>query len=192
MKRKAILSDENIVELYWARDERAIDETDAKYGRYLYAVAFNIVGDKSDCDECLNDTYLGAWNSMPPERPRALKAYLTVIMRRTATDVYKSGTRKKRVPVSITSSIEEIGELIPSASDVDEELAAKDLAAVIDGFVRSLNERQMYIFMSRYYLSRPIGEIARTLLCSISTVNKELAAIRAALKEKLESEGFSV
>ena len=186
------MKDEAIIELYWSRDERAINETDAKYGKYLYAVAFNIVGDRDDCEECLNDAYLGAWNTMPPKRPNVLKAYLCVIMRRTATDVYKSRTRKKRIPTQLTQSIDEIGELIPDQRDVEAQFDADELAAVINGFVRELPDRQKYIFMSRYYFARPISEISKTLLCSVSTVNKELAAIRSALRERLESEGFTV
>ena len=93
IKIKSSLNDEEIIELYWERNERAIDETDFKYKKYLFVIAYNILNDKLDCEECLNDTYLGAWNAMPPSRPNALKAFLTVIMRRIARTFNNAGDR---------------------------------------------------------------------------------------------------
>ena len=89
---RAPISDGEIIELYWQRDERAIEETDLKYRNFLYTVAYNIVRDTLDCEECLNDTYIGAWNSMPPSRPDVLKAFLTVIMRRTVSPYVRQRT----------------------------------------------------------------------------------------------------
>ena len=90
----SVISDNEIIELYWSRDESAIKETDLKYGKYLFAVSFNIVHDNLDCEECLNDTYLGAWNSIPPARPNVLKAYLTVIIRRISVNKYNSKSKR--------------------------------------------------------------------------------------------------
>ena len=91
LQTQAAMSDEQIVELYWRRDERAIRETDRKYQHFLLTVAHNILRDAQDCEECLNDTYLGAWNAIPPARPKVLQAFLATIMRRTAIDRYKAG-----------------------------------------------------------------------------------------------------
>ncbi len=191
-KASAAISDGQIVELYWRRDEQAINETDIKYGKYLLAVAYNIVHDTSDSEECLNDTYVGAWNSIPPARPNVLKAFLAAIMRRTAIDCYKAGKRQKRVASELTVSLSEVEDFISDGDDVYSETESKELGRIISDFVRSLSERRMYIFMSRYYVARPIKEIARLLGCSESTVNKEIAVIKRDLKEKLEKEGYTL
>ncbi len=183
------ISDEKIVALYWQRDEQAIKETDIKYKKFLLSVAYNIVHDTSDSEECLNDTYIGAWNSIPPARPTMLQAFLATIMRRTAIDCYKARKRQKRVASELTVSLSEVEDFISSDDDMYSEIAAKELGRVISDFVRSLSARRMYIFMSRYYIARSIGEIAGLLSCSESTVNKEIATIKHDLKEKLEKEG---
>ena len=190
LQTKAAMSDEQIVELYWRRDERAIRETDRKYQHFLLTVAHNILRDAQDCEECLNDTYLGAWNAIPPARPKVLQAFLATIMRRTAIDRYKAGKRQKRIDSELTVALSEVEEFLADGSDPAAELDAQELGRVISEFIRALSKRRMYIFMSRYYTARPIGEIARLLGCSESTVNKEIAAIKRDLKEALEKEGY--
>ena len=192
LQTQAAMSDEQIVELYWRRDERAIRETDRKYQHFLLTVAHNILRDAQDCEECLNDTYLGAWNAIPPARPKVLQAFLATIMRRTAIDCYKRKKRQKRIDSELTVALSEVEELLADGSDPAAELDAHELGRVISEFIRALPKRRMYIFMSRYYTARPIGEIARLLGCSESTVNKEIAAIKRDLKEKLEKEGYSL
>ncbi len=192
LQTQAAMSDEQIVELYWRRDERAIRETDRKYQHFLLTVAHNILRDAQDCEECLNDTYLGAWNAIPPARPKVLQAFLATIMRRTAIDCYKRKKRQKRIDSELTVALSEVEEFWADGSDPAAELDAHELGRVISEFIRALPKRRMYIFMSRYYTARPIGEIARLLGCSESTVNKEIAAIKRDLKEKLEKEGYSL
>ena len=192
LQTKAAMSDEQIVELYWRRDERAIRETDRKYQHFLLTVAHNILRDAQDCEECLNDTYLGAWNAIPPTRPKVLQAFLATIMRRTAIDRYKAGKRQKRIDSELTVALSEVEEFLADGSDPAAELDAHELGRVISEFIRALPRRRRYIFMGRYYMARPIGEIARLLGCSESTVNKEIAAIKRDLKEKLEKEGYSL
>ena len=186
------IDDEKIVELYFKRDEKAIEETDFKYRKHLFSVAYNIIHDRLDCEECLNDTYLGAWNAMPPSRPNVLKAFLTVIARRTAIKRYHSNLRKKLIPSEMTVSLSELEDFVENDENVDAAFDAERLGRVISDFVRSLSERRQFIFMSRYYVADPIDTIASDLSLSRSMVNKELAAIREALKEKLESEGYSI
>lgn len=187
---RTILSDEEIIALYWDRDEQAISRTDEKYKKFLLSVAFNIVFDDQDCEECLNDTYIDAWNSMPPSKPALLQAFLATIMRRTAIDRYKSRKRQKRIASELTVSLSELEEIIADESDSSAE--TDELARLLSDFVRSLPDRRMYIFMSRYYFARPICEIASLLCCSESTVNKEIAAIKRELKEKLMKEGYTL
>ena len=183
---KSTISDEAIIALYWNRDESAIEETDLKYKNYLYSVAYNIVHGRADCEECLNDTYLAAWNAMPPSKPNVLKAFLTTIVRRIAINRYHSNLRHSEMTVSLS----ELEDFLSDDESVDSQFDAKELGHVISDFVRRLPQRRRFIFMSRYYAADPIDTIAKELDLSRSMVNKELAVIRKALKEKLESEGY--
>ena len=186
------MDDDKIVELYWEHDEKAIEETDFKYKKYLFSIAYNVLHDRLDCEECLNDTYLGAWNAMPPSRPHVLKAFLTTITRRLAMKRYHSKLRQSVIPAAMTVSLSELEDFVAGDEDVGTDFDAERLGHVISDFVRSLSERRQFIFMSRYYVADPIDTIASDLSLSRSMVNKELAAIRSALKEKLESEGYSI
>jgi RNA polymerase sigma-70 factor (ECF subfamily) len=189
---KLPLDDESIIELYWQRDEKAIEETDIKYRKYLFSVAYNLLYERLDCEECLNDTYLGAWNAIPPTRPNALKAFLTVIVRRIAIKRYRRNLKKSNVPSELTVSLSELEDIIVGDEDIASDFDADRLGRVISDFVRSLSERRQFIFVARYYAAEPIDSIANNLKLSRSMINKELAAIRTALKEKLESEGYNI
>ena len=189
---KVPMDDEKIVELYWERDEKAIEETDFKYKKYLFSIAYNVVHDRLDCEECLNDTYLGAWNAMPPSRPHALKAFLTTIARRIAIKRYHSNSRQNVIPSEMTVTLSEIEDFVSGDDDVGTDFDSERLGHIISDFVRSLSERRQFIFMSRYYIADSIDTIASDLNLSRSMINKELAAIRNVLKEKLESEGYSI
>ena len=185
------LSDEEIVELYWQRDESAISHTDIKYRRYLFTVSYNILGSNEDSEECINDTYIGTWNAIPPERPSCFKAFLTTIMRRVSINKYNELTRKKRVPSALTDSLSDLEDFMADNSFENEE-NAKILGEIINNYVKGLSQRQRYIFMSRYYVAEPIETIAHELSVSVSTVKKDIAAIKTGLKEALEKEGFTV
>lgn len=182
------LSDEKIIALYWARDEKAITETDRKYKNYLYSVARNIVYNAPDCEECLSDTYLSAWNAIPPTKPKVLKAFLTAITRRIAINRYHKNQRHSEMTVALS----ELEGILSDSEDMGAQLDARELGGVISEFLRSLPQRRRFIFISRYYMAEPIDTIASELRLSRSMVNKELAAIRKALKEKLESEGYDL
>ncbi len=189
---KEPMDDEKIVALYFARDEKAIEETDFKYKKYLFSIAYNLLCDRLDCEECLNDTYLGAWNAIPPSRPNVLKAFLTTIVRRLATKRYHKKLRQRMIPSELTVSLSELEDFIADDDGMEGYFDAERLGHLISDFVRSLPERRQFIFMSRYYVAEPIAVIASDLNLSRSMVNKELAAIRSALQEKLESEGYSI
>ena len=189
---KVPMDDEKIVELYWERDQKAIEETDFKYKKYLFSIAYNVVHDRLDSEECLNDTYLGAWNAMPPSKPNVLKAFLTTIARRIAIKRYHSNLKQNVIPSEMTVSLSELEDFVAGDGDVGADFDAERLGHIISDFVRSLSERRQFIFMSRYYIADPIDTIASDLGLSRSMVNKELAAVRCALKEKLESEGYSI
>lgn len=182
------VSDEDIISLYWSRDEKAIEETNFKYRHYLFSVAYNIVHGRSDCEECLNDTYFAAWNAMPPSKPNVLKAFLTIILRRIAINCYHGNLRHSQMTVALS----ELEDFLSDDGGVESQVEAKELGRVISSFVRTLPQRRRYIFMSRYYAAEPIDAIARDLRLSRSMVNKELTAIRKALKKKLEGEGYII
>ena len=184
------LPDEVIVTLYWNRDETAIEETDFKYKNYLFSVLRNLLADPMDCEECLNDTYLGTWNAIPPTKPAVLKAFLTTVARRAAIKRYHKARKKAAIPSELTVSLSELEDFLSDGGEAESDLDAAALGKVISEFLYSLDKRKRYIFMSRYYVAVSIEKIARELKVSRSTVNKELAAIRKSLKVKLESEGY--
>ncbi|MBR2621459.1 MAG: sigma-70 family RNA polymerase sigma factor [Clostridia bacterium] len=186
------LDDKTIIELYWVRDEKAIEETDLKYKNYLFSVAYGVLHDRLDCEECGNDTYLSAWNTIPPTRPNVLKAFLTTITHRIAIKRYHSAHRMRAVPSELTVALSELEDFIADDGNVGADFDAERLGSIISDFIRSLSDRRQFIFMSRYYMAEPINTIARNLMLSRSMVNKELAAIRAALKESLEHKGYLI
>ncbi len=186
MKPQTTLSDETIIELYWRRDEQAIRETDIKYKAFLLSVANNIVSDRRDSEECLNDTYVGTWNSIPPARPTLLKSFLAKIMRRVAINRFHANHRQKRIASEYAVSLSEFEDLVTNSERTEAEIETKELAKAISDYVRSLSDRQMYIFISRYYIADPISKISSDLGCSISTVKREITAIKNGLKNILK------
>ena len=190
--RAAAVSDDKIIELFWQRDEKAIKETDIKYISFLMSIAYNIVHDRCDCEECLNDTYIGAWNSIPPARPKVLKAFLATIMRRIAINRFNANKCQKRISSELIVSLSELEDLMACDYDMQTEIESEELAKIISDYVRSLPNKQMYIFVSRYYIADPLVKISKELGCSVSTVKRELTAIKNGLKKKLESEGYNL
>jgi len=186
------MSDADIIELYWQRDEQAIKETDIKYKSFLLSVAQNIVHDVRDSEECLNDTYVGAWNAIPPARPTVLQAFLATIMRRFAITRYKANRRHKRVASELTVSLSDLGDMLADEDDVSAEMQAKELAAAISRYVRALPDRQTVIFVGRFYMADPLMKIAQEVGCSLATVKREIATIKDGLKKHLESEGYDL
>ena len=185
-----LLEDSEIIELYWARNEQAISETEKKYKHYLYTIAYNILHDNLDCEECLNDTYLGTWNTIPPERPNVFQAFISKIMRNIAVGRYKKNTADKRIPSEMTVSLEELGEIIPSVSSAEEEYFIGEIGRVVSNYLRSLSERSAFIFICRYYCSDKISDIAEMLHIGERTVFRELTSIREGLKERLIKGGL--
>lgn len=187
-----MLSDDAIIELYWARDEAAIKHTDLKYRNYLLKTALNVLQDMQDSEECLNDTYLNTWNAIPPERPRVLQAFLSSIMRHLALDRYRAKHRKKALPACFTASLEDLQGWALEDEDFYTQQEAQMLASVISAWLRTLDERRRYVFFARYYDAHTVQEIAHVLGVARSTVNADLALIRTSLKQALEKEGYTV
>ncbi|MBR6728015.1 MAG: sigma-70 family RNA polymerase sigma factor [Clostridia bacterium] len=187
---KALLPDEEIIDLYWNREERAIEATDDKYRQFLFTIAYNIVHDHQDCEECLNDTYLGTWNRIPPTRPNIFRVFLGRIMRNIAVNRYKHNTADKRVPSELTVSLEELEYCMRSDSSVEEELAIKQLGDALNDYLCALSERDRLVFMCRYYYADKVIEIADMLGISRNTITKYLDSIREGLKDHLIKEGI--
>ena len=156
----------------------------------MISIATNILHDKCDSEECLNDAYMCAWNAIPPARPVFLQPFLATIMRRTAINRLNANKTQKRIVSEFTVSLSELEDLVTSANDARSEAADDELAKVISDFLRSLPERQMYIFVSRFYMAESLPKISKELGCSISTVKREIVEIKEELKKKLEREGY--
>ncbi len=185
-----LLSDEAIVTLYWQRDELAIKATGDKYGRYLHTIAYNIVHDNMDCEECMNDTYLGTWNAIPPAKPNILQAFLARIMRNVATDKFRKRHASTRVPCELTVSLDELRDSMGYSSSMEQEYATHRLAELLNAYLRGLSSQGEFIFVCRYYYADKVADIAAMLDLSPNTVYRELRAIREGLRACLEKEGF--
>ncbi len=187
---EALLDDEEIIELYWQRDERAISETANKYETFLFTIAYNIVHDRLDCEECVNDTYLGTWNRIPPSRPNVFQIFLAKIMRNVAIDRYRKNTAKKQIPSELTVSLQELDECISDTRSAAEEYEVKEIARILSEYLREIDDKQEFVFFCRYYYADSVVNIAKMLGVSRNTVFRELARMRQELKERLQKEGY--
>ena len=185
-EQNAVIADEQIIEMYWQREENAIQETDKKYGQFLFKIAYNILHDRLDCEECQNDTYLGVWNAIPPTRPTVFPAFITQIMRRIAINRYKEKASKKRIPSELTVSMEDVSAMLHSDVSVEAEYEAAEVGKIINDYVRGLSDRQRYIFIDRFYLAESVETIAKDLSISVPTVYREIDKIKQGLKLHLE------
>ena len=192
MNHTPILTDEHIISLYHTRDESAIQETDRKYGSYLYTIAYNILFSIEDSEECLNDTYLKTWNAIPPALPQVFKSFLSKITRNTAIDRFDEAKRQKRVPAEICDSLEDFEGFLSSDSNMENMLLAKQLGQIITDYLESVSVRKQYIFVSRYYFLIPTAQIAKKLHISQSAVQKTLSSMKAALRHRLEEGGIDL
>lgn len=183
------MEDEKIVAQYWERNENAIRETEAKYGRYCYTVANHILRSHEDSEECVNDTWNVAWNTIPPERPTKLSGFLARITRNIAIDRYRYDTAQKR-GAETASVIEEYWECIPNGDALPaDELALKQ---AINGFLATLDARTRVIFMRRYWYSMSVREIADGMHLSENHVSVILHRTRNRFRDHLTKEGIFV
>lgn len=178
----------NIVALYWARSEKAIAETSSKYGKYCYAIACNILSDKEDADESVNDTYMDAWNSMPPHRPSILSTFLGKITRRISIDRCRTRDVAKRGGGTIMLVLDELTDCIPSNNDVMREIEITELAKIIDGFIMKLPTIERHVFICRYWYLDPITSICEQFSFSQSKVKSMLQRTWGKLLSHLEKE----
>ncbi len=188
------MEDNQIVDLYFKRDEQAITVTRDKYGRLLRSVSYGILKSHEDSEECENDTYLKAWNVMPPQRPSILSAFLSKITRNLALDRYDKMHAAKRGGGEVPLIIDELQECIAdmSAASSDDETEGTLLKAIIDEFLDGLAEDSRKIFMRRYFFGDSVNEIADRFGFGKSKVKMSLQRAREGLKDKLNKEGYYV
>ena len=184
------MEDHQIIDLYWKRAENAIAETAKKYGTYCRAIAYGILHSHEDAEESVNDTWLGAWNSMPPHRPNILSAFLGRITRRLSIDKWRTLNAGKRGGGQLTLALEELNECIPSGSDPAAAVELQELTAAIDRFLDSLPDLERHVFLCRYWYLHTISAIAERFSFSESKVKSMLHRTRSKLRTYLEKEGF--
>ena len=183
------MEDLEIVELYWQRNEEAIKETSKKYGNYCYTIANNILYNNEDAQECVNDTYLGAWNAIPPHHPNVLSTFLGKITRRLSLNKWREKNAIKRGNGEAALSFDELEECIPSNSSIKEELALKELSDAINVFLETLKVDERKVFVCRYFYFESIDEIAFRFSFTPSKVKMMLKRTRDRLKDYLIGKG---
>ncbi len=184
------MQDKEIVSLYWQRSEAAIPETIRKYGAYCHSIAMNILSNREDAEECVNDTWLGAWNSMPENRPTFLAPYLARLTRWLSLSTLKSRNRLKRGGGEATLALEELNYDIPSVDDPLEQIELQELSEIINAFIANLNSTERKIFLARYWYMAPISFISEKSGFSKSKVKSMLLRIRRKLHRILEDAGL--
>ena len=186
------MEDIEIVELYLNRDEKAIFETQNKYGNYCFSIAYNILSDREDSKECVNDTYLHTWDAIPPHKPTILSTFIGKITRRLAIDKYRKNTSIKRGGSNYDLSIEELNECIASNIDTNKQIEVEELTNLINNFLASLKVNERRIFVCRYYYFDSIRDIANRFSYSESKVKMSLLRTREKLKDYLLKEGYEL
>ena len=184
------MEDSKIVDLYWERSEQAISETQNKYGHYCLSIARNILPTREDAQESVNDTYLAAWNAMPPNRPSVLSTFLGKLTRRISIDRWRILSADKRGGGNAALALEELAECIPGGSDPEAEVEAKELASTVGSFLDTLSSTERQIFLMRYFDLTNIQNISSKFNMSPSKVKSMLFRIRNKLREHLEKEGY--
>lgn len=184
------MEDSQIVALYWERNERAIDVTAAKYGRYCFTIAFNILSSKEDADESVNDTYLSAWERMPPHRPCVLSTFLGKITRRISLNRWRNKTRGKRGGGEVPLALDELSECIPAQQNTERTVEQKELSQEISRFLDTLPETERDVFVSRYWFLASVKEISNKFGFTESKTKSMLFRTREKLRDHLLKEGL--
>ncbi|MGI6696368.1 MAG: RNA polymerase sigma factor [Christensenellales bacterium] len=184
------MEDDQIIDLYWARSERAIAETENKYGRYCHTIAYNILRNDQDAEECLNDTYIKAWNVMPPQRPNHLAAFLGRITRNLSLDRYRMNRAGKRAPGQLPLVLSELEDCIPAEESVEKIINDMVLTESLERFLYALPRLKRNIFIRRYWYLSSIKEIAQAYGMSESKTTSMLHRLRLQLKTHLREDNI--
>ena len=184
------MTDDKIIQLFFQREEVAIEETQKKYGSYCFKIANNILNNREDSEECLNDTWLKAWESIPPTRPAYLNLFLAKITRNFAINTYRSKHTHKRGKGEMALVLDELEECITGETDVETLYIAEELQSSINKFVRGLSEKDGNVFIRRYFYADSIKDISNRYYISENNVRVMLSRTRNKLKLRLEKEGY--
>ena len=187
-----LMDDVKIVQLYLERDERAIKETANKYGNYCMSIAGNILGNREDAEECVNDTYLNTWNTIPPHRPKMLSAFLCKIVRNLAFNRYKHNIADKRGGGELPAVLDELAECVSGDDDVAKAYEYKELVADINNFLATLPEAKRNIFVCRYWYTDSVSDIAKRYGKAYSAVTMTLNRLRSQLRNYLIERGYDL
>lgn len=185
------MEDSQIISLFFKRDEDAISETEAKYGAYCHGIALNILSISEDADECVNDTYWQAWNSIPPQKPDRLGAWLGRVVRNISFNLYKKNHRQKRY-AGIEQLLSELEDCIPSPITVEREIEEQELTEILNMWLASLPQNDRILFMRRYWNGETVTMLAQECGTSSANMAKQMYRLRKNLKSKLEKEGYSL
>lgn len=186
------MEDSQIIELYWKRSELAITETQKKYAGLCHSIAFNILADQGDAEECVNDTWLKAWNGIPPQRPRCLSAFLSRITRNQALKRYERNNAQKRGGGQVPLALEELSGCIPDPMAITQVGSEGELTRLLNEFLSRLQPQTRKIFLRRYWNLEPVRDIAKACGISESKAKVTLFRTRKKLKEYLEQEGIAL
>lgn len=184
------MDDNQIIDLYFRRSEEAITQTDAKYGKLCYSIAYNVLSSREDSEESVSDTYMAAWNQIPPTRPRYFPGFLGKIVRNLSINRWESMRAQKRGGGQTVLALEELGECVDGSSSVEDVCQCRELTAAYQKFIRELPEVQRNVFLRRYFFLDPIAVIAADFGFSQSKVNSMLSRTRSRLKQNLQKEGY--
>ena len=184
------MRDTEILKLYWDRDEQAIAETEKSYGKYCYSIAFHILHDREDSDECVNDTWFRTWNAIPPQKPDRLSLFLGTITRNLSIDKWKRRNAMKRGSGEMELALDELTECVPAVHSTEDAVEAAELERMLNQFLRSLSEKDCNVFLRRYWYVDEYHEIAKRYGMNLNTVKTSLFRTRKKLKEYLEQEGI--
>lgn len=186
------MNDKEIIQLFFERDQRALSVTAKKYGNYCISIARNILGNKEDAEECVNDAYLSAWNSIPPTKPVIFSVYLGKITRNLAFNRYKHNHVIKRGSGEIPVVLDELAECVSGLDNVEQEISRQELVAMINSFLDTLSPRKRNIFICRYWYSDSISSIAKKFEMTEGNVSTTLNRLRTKLKEYLSEGGYEL
>ncbi len=184
------MEDSQIIELYWQKNGDAISETANKYGAYCFTIADNILHSTEDSEECVNDTWLHAWNTIPPQRPNAFRMFLAKITRNLSFDRFNARNAEKRGSGEITFVLDELSECLASEADVEAAYEVTELEQRICRFVRALPERDRNVFVRRYFFTEPVASIAERYGLTANNIMVILSRTRKKLKHELMREGY--
>ncbi len=184
------MEDKTIIDLYWKRSEEAITQTDVKYGRYCYSIAYNVLTNQQDAEESVSDTYMAAWNHIPPARPAVLATFLGRITRNISISRWRAMGAQRRGGGETAVAFEELQECVSGKQSIENDLIAKEALKVLNRFLETLPKENRIVFMRRYWYLDPIANIAANYGFSQSKVKTMLCRDRKQLKQMLKKEGY--